>query len=219
MKRIVPAILTDNKKDFNQKIEICKKFTDYVQIDIMNNTLTSSKSVLPKDFFYTDFGDLKFEAHIMADKKSSEEIIASLKSFPSCVRIIIHKEATESLEELRQLLNQIKDIGKEVGVAINPDTDIREVGKVVKKISTVLFMGVNPGFYGSKFKSEVLDKVIDFKERYTLSELEISWDGGVNKETIPQILESGAESIAVGSAIFNSENPELEYKNLVKLIS
>ena len=219
MKRIVPAILTDNKKDFNKKIEICKEFTDYVQIDIMNNTLTNSKSVLPKDFFYTDFGNLKFEAHIMADKKSSEEIIASLKSFASCVRIIVHKEATESLEELRQLLNQIKDIGKEVGVAINPDTDMREIGKVVKKISTVVFMGVNPGFYGSQFQPKVLEKVVEFQERYTLSELEISWDGGANKDNIPQILNSGAESIAVGSALFGARDIVDEYHNLVKLIS
>ncbi len=217
MSSIIPAILTNSKQEFKQYLSLARQMTDYIQIDIMDGIFVESKSLFPREFFYEDFGGLQVEIHIMANFENTQDIIASLKSFDACKRIIVHQEICENLEQLRQLVNQIKGINKEVSIAINPDTDIRDIGKVVKKIEGVQFMGVNPGFYGSPIHTAVYDKVVEFKQRYTMYEGDISWDGGANHDTIPHIIASGVERIAVGSAIFTSHDPIMMYNTLIKI--
>ena len=215
MSIVIPAILTNSKQEFREYLAIIKSMANTIQIDIMDGEFVPSNSLSPREFFYEDFGDLQVEIHIMATFNNTRDIIESLKSFKSCTRIIVHQEICENLEQLRQLVNLVKSINKEVAIAINPDTDIRDIGKVVKKIDGVQFMGVNPGFYGSSLQAQVYDKVKDFQSRYTMYEGDIAWDGAVSLDNIKTIRDLGVSRIAVGSSIFQSDNPALAYQELV----
>jgi len=215
MSIVIPAILTNSKQEFREYLAIIKSMANTIQIDIMDGEFVPSNSLSPREFFYEDFGDLQVEIHIMATFNNTRDIIESLKSFKSCTRIIVHQEICENLEQLRQLVNLVKSINKEVSIAINPDTDIRDIGKVVKKIDGVQFMGVNPGFYGSSLQAQVYDKVKDFQSRYTMYEGDIAWDGAVNIDNIKTIRDLGVNRIAVGSTIFKSDNPVKTYQELV----
>lgn len=218
MSIFIPAILTNSKQEFREYLSAIQSVATTIQIDIMDGEFVPSKSLMPREFFYEDFGNLRVEIHIMANFNNTRDIIESLKSFKSCTRIIVHQEICENLEQLRQLVNLVKSINKEVAIAINPDTDIRDIGKVVKKIDGVQFMGVNPGFYGSPLQAQVYDKVKDFQNRYTMYEGDIAWDGAVNIDNIKTIQDLGVSRIAVGSAIFQSDNPALAYQELVAKI-
>lgn len=215
MSIVIPAILTNSKQEFREYLSAIQSVATTIQIDIMDGEFVPSKSLIPREFFYEDFGNLRVEIHIMANFNNTRDIIESLKSFKSCTRIIVHQEICENLEQLRQLVNLVKSINKEVAIAINPDTDIRDIGKVVKKIDGVQFMGVNPGFYGSPLQAQVYDKVKDFQNRYTMYEGDIAWDGAVNIDNIKTIQDLGVNRIAVGSAIFKSDNPAKAYQELV----
>jgi ribulose-phosphate 3-epimerase len=215
MSIIIPAILTNSKQEFREYLSSIKPVAKIIQIDIMDGEFVESKSLLPREFFYEDFGDLQVELHIMANFNNTRDIIESIKSFKPCTRIIVHQEICANLEQLRQLVNLIKSINKEVAIALNPDTDIRDIGKVVKKIDGVQFMGVNPGFYGAPVQTKVYDKVVDFKNRYTMYEGDIAWDGAVSLDNIDHIQSLGVTRIAVGSAIFKSDNPAGIYQDLV----
>jgi len=215
MSIIIPAILTNSKQEFREYLSSVKSVAKIIQIDIMDGEFVESKSLMPREFFYEDFGDLQVELHIMATFNNTRDIIESIKSFKPCTRIIVHQEICANLEQLRQLVNLIKSINKEVAIALNPDTDIRDIGKVVKKIDGVQFMGVNPGFYGSTLQTKVYDKVAEFRNRYTMYEGDIAWDGAVSLENIQQIQDLGVTRIAVGSAIFKSDNPAQSYQDLV----
>lgn len=218
MSIVIPAILTNSKHEFREYLSAIKSIAKIIQIDVMDGEFVESKSLSPREFFYEDFGNLKVEIHIMANFNNTREIIESLKSFKVCTRIIVHQETCENLEQLRQLVNLIKSINKEVAIAINPDTDIRDIGKVVKKIDGVQFMGVNPGFYGSPLQTQVYDKVTEFKNRYTMYEGDVAWDGAVNIDNIKTIRDLGVDRIAVGSFIFKSDNPAKAYQELVDKI-
>lgn len=218
MSIVIPAILTNSKQEFREYLSAIQSLATTIQIDIMDGEFVSSKSLMPREFFYEDFGEIQVEIHIMANFNNTRDIIESLKSFQACTRIIVHQEICENLEQLRQLVNLIKSINKEVAIALNPDTDIRDIGKVVKKIEGVQFMGVNPGFYGSDLQTKVYDKVLEFKNRYTMYEGDIAWDGAVNMDNIKTIQELGVDRIAVGSAIFKSDNPAKAYKDLIDKI-
>jgi ribulose-phosphate 3-epimerase len=215
---LIPAILTNSKQEFKHYLSLVRQMTNYIQIDIMDGEFVESKSLFPREFFYEDFEGIEVEIHIMATFKNTQDIIESLKSFAPAKRIIVHQESCENLEQLRQLVNQVKGINKEISIAINPDTDIRDIGKVVKKIEGVQFMGVNPGFYGSPLQENVYNKVTEFKERYTMYEGDIAWDGGVTKETIKPIRDLRVNRIAIGSAIFKSDNPVQNYQELITLL-
>lgn len=215
MSIVIPAILTNSKQEFREYLSSIKSLAKIIQIDVMDGEFVPSKSLSPREFFYEDFGNSQVEIHIMANFHNTREIIESLKSFKACTRIIVHQETCNTLEELRQLVNQIKNINKEVAIAINPDTDIRDIGKVVKKIDGVQFMGVNPGFYGSSLQTKVYEKVTEFKNRYTMYEGDISWDGAVSLDNIKTIRDLGVDRIAVGSAIFKSDNPSQSYQELL----
>jgi ribulose-phosphate 3-epimerase len=216
MSIVIPAILTNSKQEFREYLSSIKSVAKIIQIDLMDGEFVESKSLMPREFFYEDFGDLQVELHIMANFNNTRDIIESVKSFKPCTRIIVHQEICVNLEQLRQLVNLIKSINKAVAIALNPDTDIRDIGKVVKKIDGVQFMGVNPGFYASPLKTKVYDKVAEFRNRYTMYEGDIAWDGAVNIDNIKTIQELGVNRIAVGSAIFKSANPAQSYKDLVK---
>ena len=69
----------------------------------------------------------------------------------------------------------------------------------------VLVMTVYPGFGGQKLIPQTLDKVRAIRSRYP--ELDIQVDGGVNSETLPEVLEAGANVIVMGTAFFRAEDP------------
>lgn len=218
MSIIIPAILTNSKQDFRNYLSSIKLVATIIQIDLIDGEFVESKSLMPREFFYEDFGNLQVELHIMANFNNTRDIIESVKSFKPCTRIIIHQEICTNLEQLRQLVNLIKSINKEVAIALNPDTDIRDIGKVVKKIDGVQFMGVNPGFYGSALQDKVYDKVVEFQNRYTMYEGDLAWDGAVSLDNIQHIQSLGIIRIAVGSAIFKSDNPAQMYQELLQKI-
>ena len=64
MKKIIPAILTDDLKDLKAKLKKLKGLTDWIQIDIMDGKFVKKKSIKIKNIL-----DLKIpfrlEFHLM----------------------------------------------------------------------------------------------------------------------------------------------------------
>lgn len=115
--------------------------------------------------------------------------------------ITVHAEATVHLD---RLLAQIRGLGKKAGVALNPATPPNVVEYVWDKVDLILCMTVNPGFGGQKFIPAVLPKVRYFAEarRRGTWKGELEVDGGVNADTVAQVVEAGADLLVAGSAVF-----------------
>ena len=79
----------------------------------------------------------------------------------------------------------------------------------------VLIMTVNPGFYGSKFIPEMLDKIKELRK--IKPNLDIEVDGGISDKTIKQVKEAGANLFVSGSFIMKSDNPKEAIETLNKL--
>ena len=77
-------------------------------------------------------------------------------------------------------------------------------------------MTVTPGFYGSKFLPEVVDKISDFHKKYP--DILIMADGGITPETAPALVRAGASALVLGSYIMKSQNVEEAIKNLKEAI-
>ena len=69
----------------------------------------------------------------------------------------------------------------------------------------VLVMTVEPGFSGQKIIYETLDKISEIN-KFALENninLDIEADGGINFDNVKLVLNSGANVIVIGSALFN----------------
>lgn len=125
--------------------------------------------------------------------------------------VLYHIEVADS-----DTLPKLFELGKPIGISINPDTHLESVYPILPKLSQVLLMSVFPGFGGQKFIPETLFRIETLKreiERQGLS-LPISVDGGVNPETAPDIRNAGASILVVGSALFKSD----DYSEVVRAV-
>lgn len=201
--RIGPSIIAG---DFSDLKKVIKKIenspSDFIHIDIMDgvyvNNITFGPMIVEAIRKLTS---MPFDIHLMI-----VEPIRYIRRFKNSIPRLIsfHIEATE------KPIETIKEIHKfaRAGIAINPETEISEIEKLLKDIEQVLVMTVYPGFSGQKFMEDRVYKIKELKELKLKKNLkfEIAVDGGLNKETIPLVLEAGAECLCIGSFFFKYRN-------------
>ena len=203
--KVVPAILTDDPKALEDMAHQAENFTNYVQFDIMDGQFVPSRSINYEHLAALDT-KLSWEAHLMVLHPED-----SLQSFQQAgaQKIVFHYEAAPSPQAV---ISQIRGLGLEVGLAVNPETTVSAILPLANEVDSVLFLTVHPGFYGSKFLPEVLDKVSEF--RRGLPDMEIGVDGGIKESNIAQIARAGVDVIYVGSAIFLQPQPDESFRHL-----
>ena len=142
-----------------------------------------------------------FDVHLMI--QNPERYI---EEFAKCGAdlITVHAEACQHLD---RVIQQIHDLGRKAGVALNPATPLNVLEYVLDKVDMVLLMTVNPGFGGQKYLDSCTRKITQL--RSWLDEMgydtDIEVDGGINKETIHTVLKAGANVIVAGSSVFGGE--------------
>jgi ribulose-phosphate 3-epimerase len=107
---------------------------------------------------------------------------------------------------LHRTLGQIRDLGKKVGVVVNPASPLEFIEYVLHLCDIVLVMTVNPGFGGQAFLPEMLPKIRRLRAICADRGLLIEVDGGENATTAAQAASAGADVIVAGSAIFGTDD-------------
>jgi len=207
--KIVPAILTDDPAALEKMVRQAKSFTDYVQIDIMDGRFVPSQSIIREQVAGLSI-KLRWEAHLMVTHP--EEHLEIFQQ-AGASKIIFHHEATASPTEV---ISRIKNLGLEAGLAINPETPVSAIVPCINDVDSILLLTVNPGFYGSQFIPEVMDKVTEL--RNIQPGIEIGVDGGIKESNIKEIASVGVDYICVGSAIFLQADPAESYRRLQSLV-
>lgn len=116
----------------------------------------------------------------------------------------------EACTHLHRNIQQIKGLGMQAGVAVNPHTPVSSLTDILHEIDLVCLMSVNPGFGGQKFiqytieKTRQLRKMID--ERGLKTKIEI--DGGVTLDNAQEIMNAGADVLVAGNTVFSSADPK-----------
>jgi len=119
--------------------------------------------------------------------------------------LTFHWEVIGGAAGARTAARVFRDAGvKVVGVALEPNTPVEQLGPVLDELDLVLIMSVFPGFGGQRFMPEVLRKVEWLVQSGYRGHIEM--DGGLNAETIPRCAASGANVLVAGSAIFGASD-------------
>jgi ribulose-phosphate 3-epimerase len=125
----------------------------------------------------------------------------------------------EACPHLHRNIQQIKSLGMQAGVAINPHTPVSFLQEVLSDIDVVLIMSVNPGFGGQSFIPHSLEKIKQLRKMIDDAGLKtkIEVDGGVSLDNAKQIVDAGADVLVAGNAVFKSADPKQTIHQLKSL--
>lgn len=212
MIQIIPAILTNSPDEFEKMIRQIEPYVTRVHLDIADGIFVPNTTIKGVEELESTHTSLKVTVHLMV--QGPENILDQWLN-TRAGGLIFHIESTKKMDEL---ISKTKAVGKKVGIAINPDTPAEVIELFVDKVDFINFMTVDPGFYGSEFREEVLVKIKNFRQKNP--EVEIWVDGGINLTTARQVIDAGADILVAGSYFFKQGqdiNEALE--NMKKAVS
>ena len=218
MTEIIPAIIPKDFEEIKEKAGFVKELVSYIQIDIMDGSMTPHKSwpyirtsqkndfdkLRNEDEGLPFWQDVNFEVDLMVN--DAEEPALEWISV-GATRVVFHIEAkVDIIGFLKKIENIQSDIFKtEIGLAIGIETPNEELYPFIEKVDFIQFMGIkNIGFQGEVFDERVLEKIKDLRNRYP--QIIISVDGGVDLENAQSLISAGANRLISGSTIFESDS-------------
>jgi ribulose-phosphate 3-epimerase len=174
---------------------------DFVHFDVMDGQFVPNISIGLPVLEATRAGtSLPIDVHLMMVQP--DRWVESFVEAGADV-VTFHIEATPHAHRVAQ---SIERAGGRPGVALNPSTPLDTIAELLPFVRQVLIMTVNPGFGGQAFIPEMIGKVerlADLIDRHHLDCL-IQVDGGINEDTIAEVVTAGARSIVAGSAVINA---------------
>lgn len=197
-------------QDDKEKIDQLNKCVDIMHFDVMDGKFTENKTIS-----YTKMKNNTIDVTKPKDIHLMVEDIRKYVNNYSKLKpdnITFHVECGDVLNNI----NYIKKKGIDVGIAINPDTDVLAIVPYLDKVDLVLVMAVTPGKGGQKFIdiSHKIDYLRNYREENNLDYL-IEVDGGINNITVDKVIT--ADIVVSGSYITDSNNYEKKVELLKKI--
>lgn len=122
----------------------------------------------------------------------------------------------EACTHLHRNVQQIKSLGMQAGVSLNPHTPVDSLKDILHDIDMVLLMSVNPGFGGQSFIPHTLQKIKELRRMIDSRGLhtKIEIDGGITLDNAASIVQAGADVLVAGSTVFKSADPKATIRAL-----
>lgn len=201
-----PSILAADFKVLGQEMKKTEENgAAYIHFDVMDGMFVPSISFgMPVLASINDATEQFMDAHLMV-----QEPIRYVEAFQKAGAdyVTVHLEACE---DVKTTLDKIHACGMKAGLAVNPETDVKELVPYLEDVEMILIMSVHPGFGGQKFIPESLDKIREVRAMLNEKNLEtdIQADGGIYVENVREVLDAGANVIVAGSAVFRGDAGE-----------
>jgi ribulose-phosphate 3-epimerase len=201
---ISPAILSADFSKLGEQIRAAEAAgAGWLHIDVMDGHFVPNITMGP---FIVEtcrrITNLPLDVHLMID---SPHIMIEAFAKAGADILYVH---VENSPNLHNLITQIKSLGCRPGLVINPGTSALLLEPVLHMVDVVLVMSVNPGYSGQTFIPEVTPKIAQIRRMMNLIKPEavIAVDGGITTETLPAVIQAGAQVFIAASAVF--KHPE-----------
>lgn len=202
---IAPSILSANFACLGAEVDaVLSAGADIIHFDVMDNHYVPNLTVGPLVCkALKDYGvKAPIDVHLMVEPV--DDLIRQFLD-AGADYITFHPEATRHID---RSLGLIKAAGAKAGLALNPGSSLQLVDTVLPQLDMLLLMSVNPGFGGQAFIPYVLEKVAAARKKIDALNLNtrLEVDGGIKLDNIKGVLEAGADTFVMGSAIFGAED-------------
>lgn len=197
---ISPSILSADFAELGAQISQAEEAgADWIHIDVMDGHYVPNLTMGP---FIVEtcarITDLPLDVHLMIEKPES-----LLEAFAQAgaSTLTVHIETCPHIHRTIQIIHQLSC---KAGITLNPGTPASAIAPALPFVDLVLVMTVNPGYSGQSFIPEVVPKIAQIRKM--LDEVNpqtmIEVDGGITSQTLPAVLEAGAQVFVAASAIF-----------------
>ena len=213
--RLAPSVLNADLARLADQVRLVEESADWIHLDLMDGhfvaNLTFGPPVVASLRPYTD---RYFDCHLMV--ADPEPLLPALAD-AGANGVTLHVEA---LTDPSRAIDAARGHGFDVGLALRPATPLEAALPWLERLDLLLPMTVEPGFGGQPFRPEVVPKIaaarraIDQAGRPVALEV----DGGVNADTVPICRHAGADTYAIGTAIFHADDPAAAAKAFRSLI-
>ena len=184
-----------------------------LHLDVMDGLFVPNLTYgMPLVAAFRQLTDLPVDVHLMIERP--ERYLQQFADAGADV-ITVHVEACE---DVAGVLGNIQELGLGAGLALNPSTPLEALEAGLSTCDMVLVMSVEAGFGGQEFNPIALQRLQVLRDRSDQDWI-LQVDGGVNAETIAACVAAGAETLVVGSAIFNQRPYAGEVERLKNLAS
>ena len=198
--KLAPSILAADFVRLGEQVtEAEKAGANRIHVDVMDGHFVPNLSMgAPIVESLRRVTHLPLETHLMISDPDfflDEFVQAGSDSF------LVHWEGNNNLH---RTVWRVKDLGKKVGVVINPATPAAVLEEILPELDLVVVMTVNPGFGHQHFLRSMLPKIKRVREMIENLHLrcEVEVDRGVDEETGPLAYAAGADVFVAGSSVF-----------------
>jgi ribulose-phosphate 3-epimerase len=215
MALIAPSILAADFARLGEALEVVKAAgASLVHVDVMDGHFVPEISVgLPVLASLRKATDLALDVHLLIERPERyvERFVDA-----GADRIAIHAEATP---DVRRVLEQIRRRGAKAGVAVNPSTPLEAVGEVVGEADFLNILTAEPGLRERPFIPASAAKLRSAAEMRAERRLDFALqvEGGIGPEKIEGLARAGADILVTGSAIFDSVDPRVQLREMIRL--
>jgi len=215
MIKIAPSLLS---ADFAELLAEVKRAeaggADCLHIDVMDGNFVPNITLGPVVIqSLRGKTTLPLDVHLMiaGPERYLEDFAAA-----GAASLTVHVEACP---HLHRILQAIKALGIEAGVAINPATPTDVLEYVIDMVDEVVVMTVNPGFGGQAFIPAMLPKIRRVKDMIVAQGLSaaVTVDGGINAATVRAVTAAGADIAVAGSAVYGQADVAAAIRQLKEL--
>lgn len=175
---------------------------DAIQVDVMDGSFVPNITFGPGVVrALRPLVRLPLDVHLII-VKPERHLAAFADAGPD--RLIVHQE---TCPHLHRVLQSIRELKVEAGVAINPGTPLSVLEEVLDLTDLIQVMTVNPGWGEQLFLHSQLDKIRRLRRIQDECGLDtpIAVDGGIDTTTAPLVVDAGATVLIAGSSIYNDK--------------